>query len=278
MAIKSILCHMANDPRHRDRLELAIALTHRFEAHLNVVYVTSPVSMPTGAAGRAASNIFIQEQTEASEEKAAAIRSELEERFSKSECSHEMHMANGDHVKILAEHAHLSDLVIVGQGAPKSSDHVVLHTPEKIALEAGGPVLILPFEAGSWSTEKPLGSKVAVAWKNSKESIRAVRDGLSFLTGADEVHVFTSMAEEQEVVGVDVGQYLSLHGVHAEVHPNIDPQGRVGEQLRSRADTVGADLIVMGAFGSDSTWKERLFGGVTEHMLAHLERPLLVGH
>lgn len=278
MAIKSILCHMANDPRHRDRLELAIALTHRFEAHLNVVYVTSPVSMPPGAAGRAASNIFIQEQTEASEEKAAQIRTELEERFSKSDCSHEMHMANGDHVKILAEHAHLSDLVIVGQGAPKSSDHVVLHTPEKIALEAGGPVLILPFEAGSWSAEALLGARVMVAWKNSKEAIRAVRDGLSFLRGANEVHVFTGMPTKEEVGGVDIGQYLSLHGVHAEVHANIDTDGRIGEQLRSRAETHGIDLIVMGAFGSDSTWKERLFGGVTEHMLAHLTRPLLVAH
>lgn len=277
MAIKSILCHMANDPRHRDRLELAIELTVRFGAHLNVVYITSPVSMPAGAAGRAASNVFIAEQTEAAEKRAASIRDELVERFSKSDCSHEMHMANGDHVKILAEHAHLSDLVIVGQGAPKSHDHVTVNTPEKIALEAGGPVLILPYDTSFWSPGRKLGARTMIAWKNTKETIRAVRDGLNLISDADEVHVFTNAGARNDVHGTHIGRYLSLHDIHAEIHPDIDPQGRVGAQLCSRAAAFDVDLIVMGAYGT-SSWREKLFGGVTEHMLNHLDRPLLVAH
>lgn len=277
MAIKSILCHMANDPRHRERLEIAIQLTVRFGAHLNVVYNTSPVHIPPGAAGRAASHVFITEQTEIARQKAAAIRVELEERFATSECSHQYNLTEGDHVEILSEHAHRSDLVIVGQGAPKSSDHVALHTPEDVALQAGCPVLILPFDVEFWAPGRTMGKRVLVAWKNSKEAIRAVRESLAFLAEAEEVHVFTDMSQIDHVSGTGIGRYLSLHGIHAEVHGDIDPNGRIGEQIMNRAETFECDLIVMGAYGR-SRWREMLFGGVTEYMLHHLDRPVLVSH
>lgn len=277
MAIKSILCHMANDPRHRDRLDIAIQLTVRFGAHLNVVYNTSPVHMPAGAAGRAASHVYIVEQTEIALKKAEEIRVELEERFAKTECSHQYHLTEGDHVDILAQYAHLADLAIVSQGAPKSSDRVALHMPEEVALVAGCPVLILPFDVDYWEPGRTMGQRVMVAWKNSKEAIRAVREGLGFLQGAKEVHVFTDMDQLDHISGIGIGRYLSLHGVHAEIHSDIDPAGRIGEQIMNRAETFDCDLIVMGAYGR-SRWRETLFGGVTEYMLHHLDRPVLVSH
>jgi len=277
MTIKSILCHMTNDPRHRDRLEVAIELSNRFSAHLNVVYITTPVSLPAGAAGRAASHVYIAEQTEVATKKAEEIRQELEERFRESPCSHEMHLTEGDHAKVLADYAHLADLVVVGQGAPAKHGHVTLHTPEQVALHAGCPVLILPYDEVYWSPGRRVGTRVMIAWKNAKEAIRAVRDSLAIIEEAEEVHVFTGAGDAEHVSGVDIGQYLSLHGVKAEVHPDIEEHGRIGEQVVARAQNYDVDLIIMGAYGH-STWMEKLFGGVTDHVLSHLDRPILVSH
>ena len=61
MAIKSILVHVANDPRHKDRLNFAVDLCRHVAGHLEVVFPVDPITMPAGAAGRAASNAFLAE-------------------------------------------------------------------------------------------------------------------------------------------------------------------------------------------------------------------------
>lgn len=278
MAIKSILCHMANDDRHRDRLELAIELTVRFSGHLDVLYNTAPVSMPAGAAGRAASNVYLAEQREIATKKAESIRQELVDRFAKGDCSHEYHMTEGDHVEKLAEQAHLSDLVIVSQAPPKGvSSSIALHHPEEIALEAGCGTLVLPHEEEFWSPGRRVGTRVAVAWRNCKEAIRAIRESKPFLQEADEVHVFTEQEETRMLMGVGIGRYLSLHGINATVHTDIDSDGNVGEQLLARAAAFDCDLLVMGAY-SRARWRELLMGGVSEYVLHHLDRPVLMSH
>lgn len=278
MAIKSILCHMANDERHRDRLELAIQLTTRFQGHLDVLYNTAPVTMPAGAAGRAASNVYLAEQRDIAKKKADGIRQELVDRFSKADCSHEYHQTEGDHVATLAEYAHLSDLVVVSQAPPKGiSSSIALHHPEDIALEAGCGTLVLPHEEEFWAPDRKVGTRIAVGWRNCKEAIRAIREAKPFLLEADEVHVFTEQDEAHSLMGVGIGRYLSMHGVKATVHSDIDSDGNIGEQLLARSAAYECDLLVMGAY-SRARWREKLFGGVSEYILHHLDRPVLMAH
>ena len=53
MPIKSILLHMANDEHHAERLQRGIELATRFNAYLEILYITTPVSMPAGITGAA---------------------------------------------------------------------------------------------------------------------------------------------------------------------------------------------------------------------------------
>ena len=50
-----------------------------------------------------------------------------------------------------------------------------------------------------------------------------------------------------------------------------------GHALLRRAKDSGAGLVVMGAYGH-SRLREFVFGGATSHVLAHLDRPVLVSH
>jgi nucleotide-binding universal stress UspA family protein len=47
--------------------------------------------------------------------------------------------------------------------------------------------------------------------------------------------------------------------------------------LLSRAADMGADLIVMGAYGR-SRWAERVLGGATRGLLASMTVPVLMSH
>ena len=45
MPIKTILLHMANDDAHANRLAVAASLAKRFSAHIQALYIATPVSM-----------------------------------------------------------------------------------------------------------------------------------------------------------------------------------------------------------------------------------------
>ena len=59
MDIKSIFVHVADDPRHEDRLNFAVDLCRHVADHLEVVVMVDPITMPADAAGRATSNAFL---------------------------------------------------------------------------------------------------------------------------------------------------------------------------------------------------------------------------
>lgn len=52
-------------------------------------------------------------------------------------------------------------------------------------MGSGGPVLVLP--AGGYKA--PLGRKILVAWNDSRESARTLRDAWPFLREAEQVHL-----------------------------------------------------------------------------------------
>lgn len=280
MAIKSILVHLANDPRHRDRLDVAISLCRKFEANLTAIYVTSPPRMPAAAAGRAASGAYIAEATAIAKEKAEAMKEEVEAIFDKLDLSHEFFIESGNHLEVLSSFSHFCDLAIVGQSQPKSmSDQISVAAAEDLVRESGGPVLILP-EDGEYggSNGADFGKKVMVAWKDSPVTIRAVREALPFLQAAEEVLLFTGEPENPgDLPGTMIARYLSNHNVHAKIYSEIKDDSKAGIEILEKAESYRCDLIVMGAHGG-SRLKSILFGSATDHVLKNTTVPILIDH
>ena len=145
--IKSILVHLAEDDRHLDRLQTAIDLARAFNAHVDIVYVTYPVALPAGAAGRAASHAFMADRIVSIRKQAEALESELQENFADCSDLWTYHVEDGNHHEVMRYHAHLSDLVIVGQSADTYlEDRLRMRLPDHLLLTAGCPVLVLPTE------------------------------------------------------------------------------------------------------------------------------------
>jgi nucleotide-binding universal stress UspA family protein len=121
----------------------------------------------------------------------------------------------------------------------------------------------------------PFGECVTIAWRDDKRTIRSVLAALRLLSRAREVHVLAGVRAGQPAPGLP--EILAEHGIEATLHVLEVGAGVFGEQLLAKAHALGTDLLVMGAY-THSPWRQLVLGGVTRHMLAHADLPILMRH
>jgi nucleotide-binding universal stress UspA family protein len=113
--------------------------------------------------------------------------------------------------------------------------------------------------------------RVAIAWKDTREARRAVRDALPFLQQAASVmivEVSERRGGEQAARNIkDVADYLRRHRIEI-IAERVRPTDvtATGSLLRLLHDE-NIDLVVAGAYGH-SRLGEWAFGGVTRDLLA----------
>jgi nucleotide-binding universal stress UspA family protein len=148
--------------------------------------------------------------------------------------------------------------------------------PERLVLESGRPVLLVPrrFDRESF------GKRIAVAWNNSRESARAVFDALPFLRAAEEVSVLTLSDTLEGPLAVS-GQALTDTLTRQEVKAVFAPIGATGkpdgEELLSHVADRNCDMLVMGFYGH-SRLRQWVWGGVTRAMLKAQTVPVFTSH
>ncbi|WP_429925686.1 universal stress protein (plasmid) [Agrobacterium vitis] len=170
---------------------------------------------------------------------------------------------------VVAHQARYADIIAIGPDT--AADGPLKHGVVDGALfHSDVPVLLIPRDAKP--TLKP--ATVVVAWKDSLEAARAVKEGIELLKSAKAVHV--GMVDPDRYNGDptgELGPYLLRHGV-AFNSDILRSDGRtVVETLDQYADDVAADMIIMGAY-SHSRMRERIFGGVTLSVLENPKRPV----
>jgi nucleotide-binding universal stress UspA family protein len=155
-----------------------------------------------------------------------------------------------------------------------TSAHAVL---EAAMFDSGRPVVVVP------PTWKPatIGKNVLVAWKPTREAVRAVADADEFLLQAQSVSVVTVDAKPSqgysEQPGADIAAHLAFRGAKTKL-VNLDSAGRSeARTILGHARDMGADLIVMGGYGH-SRLSEMIFGGVTREMLKSADVPVFMSH
>ena len=274
MPIKTILLHMANDDRHSARLEVAVGLAQRFGAYVEVLYVATPVSMPAAVTGRGASYGYIAEATAIAHEKATQVEHEVRQAL--KDCSYSWSVVEGDHVELLAKRATYADLAIVTQShGGTESERVLLHVPDQLPLETPCPTLVLPHD---FPADGSIGRHAVIAWKNTREAGRAVRNALPFLKAAEKVTILTVDPPGHTLdSGRDLMIWLERHGVRSQHQANIHQGNDVGEVILTCARDLAADLLVMGAYGH-SRLRELVLGGATRTVLTQLNMPALMSH
>lgn len=176
----------------------------------------------------------------------------------------------------LADQARCADIVVTGVDHSGSifdtSHHVDIGD---LVMQLGRPALIVPTAA-----EKVRFECVLVAWKDTRESRRAVLDALPLLRKADHAVVCEIASKEGMEAArqhlADVVDWLKRDGVVAEPMAVLST-GDDAVCLDAVASDQGADVIVAGAYGH-SRLREWALGGVTSDLLLRAGRCAFVSH
>ena len=254
------------------RIQLALALADRFQAIL--IGVAGLTLRPAFAAGGV---VVCHQPTQDDCRTASARLDDIGRRF----------RLKGQHLKqvewrsalelpyeLVSGEARAADLIIVGARYTGGNVHDLVD-PGVIFLRAGRPVLVVPAVVAP-----PHLHRVVVAWKDTRECRRAVRDALPFLQRANEVLVFGIDEGQPETAKThlsDVAAYLRRHGVLAVREVWQQARGPVAAELLHLVRDEGADLIVAGGYGH-SRLGEWIFGGVTHELLASSPICCLLSH
>ncbi len=281
MSYKDLLVVLDSAVDARGRIDLAAALAERFAAHLAALYPVPSPDLPrrAGYAELAALEPVYREWRERALEQAQTVRKMFEQaarlRGIRTEWRAVAEGREGDP----ALHARYADLAILGQRDPDNDEMALIRPhPERIALASGKPILVVPY-AGRF---EKVGGCVLVAWNASREAARAVADAMPLLAGADAVTVMAVDPQPErdgdgDLPGADIALHLARHGVTAQIERTVSAEVPIGEVLLSRAADLGADLLVMGAYGH-SRVHELLLGGATRSILASMTIPVLMSH
>ena len=279
MSYRDLLVVLDTDPSARVRIEIAAALAERFAAHLVGLY---PLPMPEaprhfGYYDPALLNPFFEELRARARDAADKTRQTFEHIASRRGVSAEWQEIPEGADADPALHARYADLTILGQFDPDKPD-TIRPRPEQVTLVSGRPILVVP-NVGNFAD---LGRRVVIGWNASREAARAVNDAMPLLTAAETVTVLLIDPREGprahgELPGADISLHLARHGVKAEIERTVSADLPVGEVLLSRVADLGADLLVMGAYGH-SRARELLLGGATRSLLRSMTLPVLMSH
>jgi len=175
-------------------------------------------------------------------------------------------------------HARRADLSIVTRAARPASDRARADLLDAVLFGSGRPVLLMPPD---WRGER-LFDTVVIGWDAKREAARAVHDALPLLALARDVVIATVDAKPSSsghgaTPGKDLAAHLARHGVSVRVN-NVDGMGRSdGRALLDCAIAVGADMLVLGAYGHGRA-EQWLLGGVTRELTLNSPIPLFMSH
>jgi nucleotide-binding universal stress UspA family protein len=284
MACKTILVH-CNDKQRVARIAgSAAGLGERLGSHLIGLSVAPPFQVvPTGMPA-APDALVIDDRAQAYRRDnpmlKAAFEAAVRDRSVTSEWREE-DAGSATVADIVIRHASGADLVVVAQRDPHWPESPWLEVAERLAVDGGRPVLIVP-NAGAYSE---IGTTALVAWNGRREATRAAFDAVPLLQQARSVKVLSVDAQTTGAsTGTSAGDFaamhlcagLARHGVTCEAVEGAS-DGSIGHALLDRAAEHGADLLVMGCYGH-SRLAELVFGGATRHVLTHMTIPVLMSH
>lgn len=260
--MRSIVLPADRTPAFAARLETALGLARAHCGHLTV-QIDTPVTQYI------VSDMFtgVMIASEAMQDARAAdvlLGQRLDAKLAGQDVPFDIEERTDDPVDAICDVALLADLIVCDLGFMRLGE-LLVRTPT--------PVLALP------AATRPamLNGVAVVAWDGSKAASRALRAAAPLLTDFASVHVVTVTPRSPlERPSTDVLRYLSRHDIHAE-YREVARLHSVEETLAAETRKLGAELVVMGAYGH-SRLREFLTGGVTRYFLTAGEPALFLAH
>jgi len=285
--IKVILVPVDGTERSADVLDTALVIAKRFAAHIKVVHVREHTSEPFMFSGMPTS--YREEFLKMSSKAVDSVVDTVREQFNNfctqgkvqitrkpsksSEASASLHILEGNAESVLDRESRLVDVIAMSRPTKhRIGGPGVGELQEALMLHSGRPVLIVP-PAPEWKAHRV--DHAAIGWNDSVEASRALCMTLPWLTQMKKVSVLVSKKREADVG--EVLEYIKRHGCKADYHVLSGKGRNVGKKMLSTCAEIGAEFLVVGGFSHART-RQRLFGGVTSHLLSNTNIITVMAH
>lgn len=266
--MKNVLLLIHDDEGQEARLQAALDLTRALDGHLSCLDVTVlPVALAGDYYGGPGPGIVIDYEREQEARNKSAVESRLANEGVPWNWIDVTDTLSG----ALRDAAMLADLVVLNR---KLDGH---HFPDmrevvgNVVMQTRKPVVAVPEAARGMSLRRAL-----IAWDGQSSCAETVRSCTPLLALAEQVEIFMVRDGSERTEPTEAAEYLSRHGIHAEVRILEDNLTAADKLIADEAARWGADYVLMGAFGRGRLMEA--FGGVTKRMLAHSKVPLVLGH
>ena len=279
MTYRSILVHVDGTERADVRTRVAARLARVYPAQIVGVYlVPGPQVSPFATALIPPDFVErrLQLANDAQHAAEAKFRATMKDAGVKAV---EFRAPVGDATEAVIAHSRYADLIVLGQPPRDEAEyHYSMELANAVLMGSGRPVLFVPYTGA----DGPIGERVLIAWKDARESARAVADALPLLKDAKKVLAVAIADSEEEtlkdlVTDKQIEGFLRRHEIEAQVKRIVAPDINAGELLLSHVADIGADLIVMGGY-SRPRFTQLVWGGVSKLILNSMTVPVLMSH
>lgn len=267
--MKNILMLAHDDAGQEARLQAALDVARRFEAHLSmldVAIVPEVVGNFYGGIGKA---ILVQDEFE----QEARNQTRLEARLAVEQVPW-TYLASTDRlVRAIADAAVFADLVVLNRDLDFLLMPDMGATVGDTLARTRVPTLAVGYEDGGIELE----GRAIVAWDGSTTAVAAVKAAVPFLRQSADVLIYVADDGSIELPPADAALYLSRHGIRTTIQCDKAVGRRPSEMVLEQVERTAASYLVMGGYGH-SPMVERLVGGMTRRMMSKSPVPLLLAH
>lgn len=279
MQFKNILVYLDQGESNEERIQSALAIAKGQDATLTGVAVNAlPHSSILQKLGVSGSDVVLEKARADAETAIENFRNQAETAGIGTETTI-IACAEGKAPEKLSRLARIHDLSILRQANP-DRDHAsfVAELSEEVMFSSGRPVLFMPYIGAH---DIPF-AKAMIAWDGSRAATRAVHDSLPLLETMKEAVILVVDPENIEHYqktkpGEGMSRHLEAHGISNTVMRVPKGDITTSSVIMNELSNSGADLLVMGAYGTPKL-REVILGGVTRTVLESMTVPVFMSH
>ena len=267
--MKNILLLVHDDAGEEARFQAALDLVRALSGHLTCLGILEmPVLIGIDymmADAEVALSADVRDRE-------AKNRTRIKARLAAENVSWDWKDATGDIARLLEAEAGLADVIVLNTVLAEYEPTDMRAIVSGVVMRAGKPILAVPHESHGLDT----GGHALIAWNGAPaiaNALRALTPLLALAQGVTIVEIGKISGPPAE----EAAAYLSRHGIQARIDRNVTLVSTVSDALLAACRDSRPAYCVIGAYGH-SRLRERLFGGVTQRMLAESPVPLLMGH
>jgi len=287
---KTVLVPIKGDASDGASLGTALAVATLFDAHIDVAHIQNELPVLVPVTGQNSAQMisglqYVSALWECTRDRRNSARQqygqfcteakirETDDPAAKRAVSAAWIDHEGNEIDHIVRMAHRHDLIVL-HAAPGESDGFSTEEAGEVILSRSGPVMLAPRRPPT-----RIARTIVVAWKNTPEAAAAVAAAMPLLYRAERIFVVSVTSEDQmsdpSVDGIVVR--LRWHGLDAVADPIEARHSLPAIRLMEHAGSLGADLLVMGAYGRNRM-HEFIFGSFTKQVLSGASLPVFLTH